>query len=87
MAQITHELIEDIIFWEKHTEIYQSLESFLSERYKVTLVDLEKKHSKNGVRFLLDTVCAARMENAEKLRNLEPELTEKFIIEKKDKNG
>lgn len=31
MAQITHELIEDIIFWEKHTEIYQSLESFLSE--------------------------------------------------------
>lgn len=31
----TEELIDSVIFWEKHTEIYQSLEEFLKERFIV----------------------------------------------------
>jgi len=79
---LTKDLLEDVIFWEKHTEIYQSLESFIRERYKVIPKNPEKKGNRDGVRFLLETICEARIESSDKLRYLEPELTEKFIIEK-----
>ncbi len=79
---LTKDLLEDVIFWEKHTEIYQSLESFIRERYKVRTKDSEAKFTRDGIRHLLDTICEARIESSDKLRYLEPELTEKFIIEK-----
>ena len=50
---LTIELLENVIFWEKHPEIYQSLESFIRERYKVIPKNLEKKEVRDGVRFLL----------------------------------
>lgn len=43
---LTIELLENVIFWEKHPEIYQSLESFIRERYKVIPKNPEKKRSK-----------------------------------------
>lgn len=79
---LTIELLENVIFWEKHPEIYQSLESFIRERYKVIPKNLEKKEVRDGVRFLLETICEARIESSDKLRYLEPELSEKFTIEK-----
>jgi hypothetical protein len=33
--EATEELINSVIFWEKHTEIYDSLEKFLEEKYFV----------------------------------------------------
>ena len=44
--------------------------------------NLEKKEVRAGVRFLLGTICEARIELSDKLRYLEPELSEKFTIEK-----
>jgi len=82
MESIAAELIEDIIFWEKHTEIYESLESILRSKYNIRTKDSEALTKKDGIKFLLETVCEARMESAEELRKLEPELTDKFIITK-----
>jgi len=82
MESIALELIEDVIFWEKHTEIYESLESILRKKYRICTKDSEAKTQKDGVRFLLQTICEARMESADKLILLEPELSQKFIIEK-----
>ena len=31
--EATEELINTVIFWEKHTEIYDSLEKFLEEKF------------------------------------------------------
>jgi hypothetical protein len=84
MENITLDLLEDVIFWEKHTEIYDSLESILRKKYRISTKDSEAKTQMDGVRFLLRTICEARIETADKLRSLEPELTEKFIIEKID---
>jgi len=82
MESTALELIEDVIFWEKHTEIYDSLESILRKKYRISTKDSEAKTQIDGVRFLLQTICEARIESPDKLRSLEPELTEKFIIQK-----
>lgn len=87
MENIASELIEDIIFWEKHTEIYESLESIIRSRYNVRTKDSEALAKKDGIKFLLDTVCEARMESPDELRKLEPVLTDKFIIVKYDKEA
>lgn len=84
MENFTADLLETIIFWEKHTEIYESLESMLRKKYRVRTKDSEAQTKMDGIKFLLQTVCAAQMESADELRKLEPELTEKFIIEKYD---
>ena len=31
----TEEFIETVVFWEKHTEIYESLEKMLNDRFKL----------------------------------------------------
>jgi len=82
MESTALELIEDVIFWEKHTEIYDSLESILRKKYRISTKDSEAKTQIDGVRFLLQTICEARIESPDKLRSLQPELTEKFIIQK-----
>jgi hypothetical protein len=84
MESIALELIEDVIFWEKHTEIYESLESILRRKYRISTKNTEAKTQMDGVRFLLQTICAARIESEDKLRYLEPELSRKFIIQKID---
>jgi hypothetical protein len=43
-----------------------------------------KASLRDGTRFLLKTICEARIESSDKLRGLVPELTEKFNITKKD---
>jgi hypothetical protein len=82
MKEVTLELIETVIFWEKHTEIYDSLESIIRKKYRISSKDSEAKTQMDGVRFLLQTICEARIESPDKLRSIEPELTQKFIIEK-----
>ena len=32
----TEELVDTVVFWEKHTEIYESLEKMLNDRFKIT---------------------------------------------------
>lgn len=85
MESIAAELIEEVIFWEKHTEIYESLESTLRSKYNVRTKDSEALTKKDGIKFLLETICEARMESPDELRKLEPVLTDKFIISKYDK--
>ena len=34
--EATEELITAVMFWENHTEIYDSLEKFLNDRFNVT---------------------------------------------------
>lgn len=77
MESITLELIEDVIFWEKHTEIYDSLEKFLEEKYIVT------KKGKKAIRDIISEFMAAQMDQAEDFRTLEPKLVEQFDIKKK----
>ena len=73
----TLELIEDVIFWEKHTEIYDSLEKFLEEKYIVT------KEGKKAIRNIISEFMAAQMDRAEDFRTLESKLAEQFDIKKK----
>ncbi len=35
----TDELIVAVMFWEKHTEIYDSLEKFLNDRFVATILN------------------------------------------------
>jgi hypothetical protein len=71
------ELIEDVIFWEKHTEIYDSLEKFLGDRYIVT------KEGKNAIREIISEFINAQMDQAENFRTLEPNFAKHFDIKKK----
>ena len=34
--EATEELINTVIFWEKHTEIYDSLEKFLNDKFLIS---------------------------------------------------
>lgn len=77
MESTTLELIEDVIFWEKHTEIYDSLEKFLEDKYIVT------REGKSSIRDIISEFMDAQMDQAEDFRTLEPKLVEQFDIKKK----
>jgi hypothetical protein len=77
MEGTTLELIEDVIFWERHTEIYDSLEKFLGDRYIVT------KEGMKAIKGIISEFMAAQMDQAEDLRKLDPKIFEKYIITKK----
>lgn len=77
MGTIAAELIEDVIFWEKHTEIYESLEQILNDKY-IILSD-----GKKATREVINVFMGAQMEKADDLRILEPEVA-KFNIRKRD---
>ena len=77
MEEVTLDLIETVIFWEKHTEIYDSLEKFLEDRYIVT------KEGKKAVKEIISEFMAAQMDQAEDLRKLDPKIFEKYTITKK----
>ena len=68
MEEVTLELIETVIFWEKHTEIYDSLEKFLEDRYLVA------REGKNAVKEIISVFMAAQMDQAEDFRKLDPKL-------------
>jgi len=78
MEEVTLELIETVIFWEKHTEIYDSLEKFLEDRYIVA------REGKNAVKEIISVFMAAQMDQAEDFRKLDPKLFENYTITKKD---
>jgi len=77
MESIAAELIEDVIFWEKHTEIYESLEQILNDKY-IILAD-----GKKATREVINVFMSAQMEREDDLRILEPEVA-KFNIRKRD---
>lgn len=77
MGTIAAELIEDVIFWEKHTEIYESLEQILNDKY-IILSD-----GKKATREVINVFMSAQMEKADDLRTLESEVA-KFNIRKRD---
>ena len=77
MEETILELIEDVIFWEKHTEIYDSLEKFLEDRYIIT------KEGNNGVKDIISIFMAAQMDQAEDFRKLDLTKFEKYTIIKK----
>lgn len=80
MKEETLELIETVIFWEKHTEIYDSLEKFLEDRFIVI------KEDKKAVKEIISVFMAAQMDQAEDFRQLDPKLFENYTITKKDGN-
>jgi TPP-dependent pyruvate/acetoin dehydrogenase alpha subunit len=77
MEGTTLELIETVIFWEKHTEIYDSLEKFLEDRFIVT------KEDKKAIKEIISEFMAAQMDQAEDFRQLDPKIFEKYTITKK----
>lgn len=77
MEGTTLELIETVIFWEKHTEIYDSLEKFLEDRFIVT------KEDKKAIKEIISEFMAAQMDQAEDFRELDPKIFEKYTITKK----
>lgn len=78
MEGATLDLVETVIFWEKHTEIYDSLEKFLEDRYIVT------KEGKKAVKEIISEFMAAQMDQAEDFRQLDSKIFEKYRIIKKD---
>jgi hypothetical protein len=80
MEETTLELIEAVIFWEKHTEIYDSLEKFLEDRFIVT------KDDKKAIKEIISEFVAAHMDQAKDFRKLDPNIFEKYTIIKKDGN-
>lgn len=71
------QLLEDVIFWEKHTEIYESLEATLRKKY---FIKPKVDNKRDSVKLLLDTICSAQMDKIDDLRTLAPEINEKFLI-------
>lgn len=74
-------LLEEVIFWERHPEIYESLESIIRTNYHIKSKINDKK---DGVRLLLDVLVEAKMDKNENLRNLVPMITENFEIKCKE---
>jgi hypothetical protein len=80
------ELIEDVIFWEKHTEIYESLESILRNKYIVSRVKSKEEHEvleSDGIRDIISYFINAEMEQEDDFRELESDISQKFNITKK----
>ncbi len=76
MEETTLELIETVIFWEKHTEIYDSLEKFLEDRFSII------KEGKKAVKEIISVFMAAQMDQAEDFRKLDSKLFESYTITK-----
>ena len=72
------QLIEDVIFWEKHTEIYDSLEKTLREKYVITPID---KKEKDGIRAVISFFISANMDNVDDYRTLGDEVKKQFNIQ------
>jgi hypothetical protein len=81
MKETTLELIETVIFWEKHTEIYDSLEKFIGDRY---VVYKKGKGGKGPVRELISEFINAQMEREDDFRKLDPKIFEKYTVTKND---
>lgn len=78
--EVVEELINDVIFWEKHTEIYTSLETILSRKYIIEEKDVTNP-KRSGVKRLIDEIVSARMDLAEYPTLVKP-LSEKFTVNK-----
>ncbi len=76
MEEKTLDLIETVIFWEKHTEIYDSLEKFLEDRFTVI------KDGKKAIKEIISVFMAAQMDQAEDFRKLDPKIFEPYTITK-----
>jgi hypothetical protein len=87
MENATLELIEDLIFWEKHTEIYESLEEILRKKYIVTRIPAVEEHElfqKDGIRDIISYFIGAEMDKEDNFRQLEGDVSKKFNIKKKN---
>jgi hypothetical protein len=71
------QLIEDVIFWEKHTEIQDSLEMTLRQKYIVISVDPKEK---DGIRAVIAFFITANMDSVDNYRTLKDELDKQFSI-------
>jgi hypothetical protein len=86
MESVALELIEDVIFWEKHTEIYDSLEETLRRKYNIKRKELVENHEvfiKDGIRDIISYFIGAEMEKEDDFRTREEDIKKKFEITKK----
>lgn len=78
----SEQLIEDVIFWEKHTEIYDSLEKTLRDKYVVKSKD-ENPREKDGILSVIRFFIGAQMDNVDNYRTLKNDIENHFYIKYK----
>lgn len=75
----SEQLIEDVIFWEKHTEIQDSLEMTLRQKYIVKSKD-ENPREKDGILSVIRFFIGAQMDKEDNYRELKNNIETHFYI-------
>ena len=73
------QLIEDVIFWEKHTEIYDSLEKTLRNKYIISTKE-ENPPEKDGILAIIRFFIGAQVDNTDNYRVLKDDIEREFQI-------
>jgi hypothetical protein len=75
----SQKLLEDIVHWEHHTQINQSLESIIRENYDV----IDNFAVGDGVISLLNYICSKNFKEPEDIFRLKEDIDYMYTISKK----